>query len=252
MERDVLPEPPSKQKRLSVSAQIEALSVRYRRYIEILLPFARRQLRNVQIPEAEYSDEDLIQSSFGTLVEDIIKGKTASIDGLDDFLKLLRRIIVDKVFAVRDRMDALKRGGAGIKRRHGKVPDSDPPIHGTPRRERLQVADDLDLFHIGLSRNEIHDIFSDTILELLSLLDVKNRIVALMRIKGHTIAEIAKQVGVSTRTIDRRLEEIRVIWSKSGMLELDWQLHSDAVEGKNGYAPRNRDERAGRAGRPTI
>jgi DNA-directed RNA polymerase specialized sigma24 family protein len=221
MEPDLFDNPSPEPNRFSVIAQIEALGEFCRRHGASLLPFARRRLRDARIPEAEYSDEDLLQSGFGSLIDDIIRGKIASIEGVDGFLKILRRTMADKAMAKRDQMDALKRGGAGIQRRYGKGLDSDPPNHRPPPRERLQVADDLNLYHVGLSRNEVYEVYNDTLFELLKLLDDKNRTVALMKLRGNTITEIANQVGVSTRTIDRRLEAIRAIGSDSGMLDRD-------------------------------
>jgi DNA-directed RNA polymerase specialized sigma24 family protein len=221
MELDPSSEPPSELERLPVTGQLEALGVLYRRCAAILRPFARRRLRQAQIPEADYSDEDLIQSSYGSLAEDIIIDKITSIEGADELLKMLRRIMIDKVMAARDRMNALKRGGAGVQRRHGKGPDSEPPNHAPRPRDPVQSLDDFSLSHSGLSRDEVQGIFSDTVVELLRLLDNKHQRVALMRVKGHTIAEIAEEMRVTTRTIDRRLQAIRVIWSQSGLLDRD-------------------------------
>jgi ECF sigma factor len=104
--------------------------------------------------------------------------------------------------AARDRMDALKRGGAGIHDSSAKGPGSEPSDDGLRRRERVHVPDDSNLFHVGLSHDEVHAIFFEMVDELLSLLDGKYRTVALMRFRGYTIAAIAEQMGVSTRTKD--------------------------------------------------
>lgn len=222
MEPDPLSEHGPEFERLAVDTRIEALGEFCRQHTRNLLAFARRRLRREHIPECDYSAEDVVQSSHRHLIQDLIKGKVESIPDVDDFLRLSRRIIADKVMAELDRQDALKRGGSGIRRRIGKEPDSQPPPHhGLTRRERAHAPDDFNLFHSGLTHEEVDEISLAKVYELLRLLDPDHQIVARKRFQSCTIVEIARDLGVSTRTIDRRLERIRTIWMESGMHDLD-------------------------------
>ncbi len=61
----------------------------------------------------------------------VLSGRVESIDGVDGFWRLYRRILAWKIMTASDRLDALKRGGPGIRKssRNGVVVgDSDGGI----------------------------------------------------------------------------------------------------------------------------
>ena len=64
-----------------------------------LLGFAKERLRLRNIPDVEYTDEDALQSGTRTFLEDIVAGKIDRFDDEVGALRILRRIIADKVSA---------------------------------------------------------------------------------------------------------------------------------------------------------
>ena len=57
--------------------------------------------------------------------------------------------------------------------------------------------------------------FADAFEHLIDRLeDPTLKIIALRKLKGHTAEEIATALGISTRTIDRKLRLIRAVWEE--------------------------------------
>ncbi|MGI9516406.1 MAG: RNA polymerase sigma factor [Pirellulaceae bacterium] len=56
--------------------------------------------------------------------------------------------------------------------------------------------------------------FADDVDYLLRLLDTKSRLILTMVIQGHENEEIARHLGVSTRTVQRKLVLIRDVWHR--------------------------------------
>lgn len=100
-----------------------------------------------------------MDSGLGVMVQLVLKGKLNSIDGVDGFWRLFRRIVARKVMAKKCREAAIKRGGSA----HRLVPD------------------DFDLFESGLPSVEVCAIADDVTERLLELLDPPLEAVARMR-----------------------------------------------------------------------
>ena len=134
----------------------------------------------------------------------------------DDFWRLYRRILARKVSDAVDRQKAIKRGGGGTTR-HTEKPD----IAGTraPGTAVAVPTDDLDLLQSGLPSPEVEAIAKETTASLIGLLRPDLQKVARMRIDGRTIPDIAAELGVSARSVDRMLETIRSTWVSSGLVE---------------------------------
>ena len=73
----------------------------------------------------------------------------------------------------------------------------------------------IDGFAAPLAAEEFSDTLCSECNELLNELgDDTLQTIARRRLEGFSNAEIAKEIGCVTRTIDRKLERIRAIWSK--------------------------------------
>lgn len=191
----------------------QTLSEACRFYSGQLLAFARRSLRKERIPEADYAPEDSVQSGFHMLLDAVVRGKLNSVEGVEGCLGLLRRAIAQKISAERRRLDAAKRGGTGVRR--GRQPESEPE----PSPRMVPVAADLNLFESGLPEPEVLFISYEVVKQFRSLLNPEQAEIVNMRLGGLSNAEIAQSLGTSRRTIERHFEDIRQLWSKSGLTE---------------------------------
>jgi len=79
--------------------------------------------------------------------------------------------------------------------------------------------DDFNLYESGLPAPEVHAIGQELTAILLGLTDTDHRTIASMPLDGNTIAGIAARLGLSLRTVNRRLEAIRDAWASSGLIE---------------------------------
>ncbi len=210
------PDPSSESKLPPQTAQIAGET--YQRYFQQLLAFARRQLRRQRIPEAEYTPEDSVQSGFRMLLTSIVKGRLKSVESLEACFSLLRKAIAQKVIAERNRRDATKRGGPGIRRGIPLAPE-----HASQDDEPTanHVAAGFNLLESGLPEPEVMFISEQVVARLLALLDPEQAKIVDMRLGSLPNAVIARDLGIPLRTVERRFEEIRLIWSQSGLIDPD-------------------------------
>jgi len=141
-------------------------------------------------------------------------------EGVDGFWRLFRRILARKVFTARDREAAIKRGGPGIPGHGRNDQQTRAPRNGAPTvKAHTHIADDFDLFESGLPSAEVLAVGDELTGRLVAMLAPELEIVFRMRFEGRSIPYIAAKLEISTRTVDRRLEQIRAIWGTSGLLE---------------------------------
>jgi DNA-directed RNA polymerase specialized sigma24 family protein len=211
------PRPDQQQQPATIEAQLEAVARIYELYAPVLLSLAKRKLALARIPMSEYSDEEVLQSSLGKLLEDIKRGHIDAIADHSGCLRVLRRVIMDKVIARSRHLNALKRNPwAG-----GKRVDVGEGLTDTPwdDDEQHRIADTLDLEYCGVPSAEVDLISSEMVEKLMGVLEADLRIVVKMQLDHHSIADIAAKLDVSPRTIDRRLVQVRDIWAKSGLID---------------------------------
>ena len=193
----------------------EALGEIYRRYYPKMLAIANRGLECKQIPEVVYQPDDALNSTMDRMLHLVLTGRVDSIDGVDGFWRLYRRILAWKISRACDRRDALKRGGTGI-RTHPSGSNGDTTA-STP--SALLPADDFDLLQSHLLPAEVLAISNEVTERLINLLQPDLKSVVRMRLDGWTIAQMATVLGVSARSVDRMLDSIRRLWSSSGLLD---------------------------------
>jgi RNA polymerase sigma factor (sigma-70 family) len=194
----------------------EALDEFVRRHLPRMHLIARSELKRRSVPEAFYDEDDLVSSSNRLFFSLILAGKVHSIKGLDELWVVYRRIAASRVRAAGDRLRAKKRGFLG---RWNARPLHDAGGYAAVSHDRFDPDDVLNLFESGLARPEVTAIADDTLRLLLELLNDDQQRIANLRLDTLSIADIAKQLGTSERTISRRLEEIREIWRSSGEID---------------------------------
>ncbi|MEM6979288.1 MAG: sigma-70 family RNA polymerase sigma factor [Planctomycetota bacterium] len=140
-----------------------------------------------------YGPDDAAQSVFHLLCRGARQGRYQEIDGRDQLWRLLvtatRRKIIDRV----RHNESEKRGGRWV----GVDVDGDHAF------EAVQPTPEM----IVMMNESLEDL-------LASLRDDTLRRIVVCRLEGYTNAEIAEQLEVSQRTIERKLALIRGDWAK--------------------------------------
>jgi RNA polymerase sigma factor (sigma-70 family) len=180
----------------------EAVQLLWRRYALRLVELARRRLKDA--PKRMADEEDIAQSVFHSLCRGAAAGRFENIQNRDDLWWLLLAITKQKVTDHLRREMAQKRGAGRVQPESGLTGDADDSTGFA--LDRLIGEAPTPEFAVMLA--EQHE-------RLLRLLrDDRLRRIATSRIEGFTVPEIAEDLHVSTRSVERKLQLIRGVWSK--------------------------------------
>jgi DNA-directed RNA polymerase specialized sigma24 family protein len=174
----------------------------WERYFGQTVRLARARLGPTRRGVAD--EEDAALSAFDSLCRGIAAGRFPGLDGRDDLWRLLATITARKVADQIEHERRKKRGGGQV----------------LGQSDLAGAADDaagLD----GFVGREPSPVFVATVTEevrrLFGLLpDETLRVVALLRMEGHTNEEIAASLGCAVRSVERKLGRIRALWDGRG------------------------------------
>ena len=178
----------------------EAARLLWNRYFERLIIEARKQLGRT--PRRQVCEEDVAASVFMSLCNGASKGRFAEVASRDELWRLLVVLTKCKVIDQKRHLKRQKRGngkvagesiflqGTDAERRHGL----DALAGNTPTPEFLAIVDE--------ESQRLMDLLRDDLL----------RSVAQYRLEGFSTAEIAEKTGISSRSVDRKLQLIRDTW----------------------------------------
>lgn len=181
---------------------MDAAQVLWEAYFEKLLRLARRRLDN--LPRRVYDEEDVVLSAFNSFYDGVANNRFPKLEDSDDLWKLLVTITARKVHAQRRRQFAAKRG------------------RGRTRGESVfQPACDHDE-HVGIGQvigEEPTPEFAASVSEMLDKLmeelgDRRLQDIAVKKMEGYTNEEIAEVLHCATRTVERKMQRIRVAWEQ--------------------------------------
>ena len=171
----------------------------WNRYFTQLVALAKARMRNQ--PRRAADEEDVALSVFKSLCRGAENGKFSELSERDDLWALLLTITKRKVINHVRRETAQKRGGGAVR---GESifwsPDATWGID--------QIIGDEPSPAIVTGLGEEHE----RLMELLG--DDKLRLIAVLRMEGHSNEEIAEKLNVTSRTIRRKLDLIREKWVK--------------------------------------
>jgi len=188
------------------AGQPEAADALWQRYYERVLKVARQRLGPVPQQAIEDS-EDAALSAIHGLFAGAAQGRFEQLSDRVDLWQLLVAITVKKALSQRQRHDRLKRGGNHV-------------IRGQTAAEDIGDDDHDNALALVLSKEpdpESAAIIQDQFQKLLdSLSDPSLRQIALWRMDGLSNAEIAQKMGCVVRTVERKIERIRLIWEEIG------------------------------------
>ncbi len=172
----------------------------WQRYFLNMAKLARRVLRQTPLRAAD--EEDVALSAFDSFCRNAERGCFPQLRDRDDLWRLLAVITARKAQRARRDEGRQKRGG----------------------RERLVSAGDEDdaalLEHVAAREPTPAPAaqMAEDYHRLLRLLgDDDLRRVAVARMEGHTIEDIAAQTGCAPRSVKRKLQLIRTLWEHEGL-----------------------------------
>jgi DNA-directed RNA polymerase specialized sigma24 family protein len=152
-----------------------------------------------------FDEEDIAISAFQSFCDRAGRGQFPQLSDRDDLWRLLATITVRKALDTMRRQTRQKRGGGRVLGESALLAGEGADAEGDGVAEVLsreptpeEVAGFADDYNRFLDR----------------LRDPALRSVAIRRLEGHSTQEIARTLNVSTKTIDRKLQLIRAIWSR--------------------------------------
>jgi DNA-directed RNA polymerase specialized sigma24 family protein len=181
----------------------EAAQALWTRYFDRLVRLARKRLAS-RTDGAE-DEEDAALSAFDSFCAGLARGRFNELVDRDDLWKLLVVITARKAAAQVDRHRALKRGGSWTRLDAGHGPSGESSHAGDNFLAQVMAQEPTPEFAAMVAE--------ETRLLLGRLGNDQLRQIALDRMEGYTSDEIADRLGCARRTVARRLDLIRQIWS---------------------------------------
>jgi DNA-directed RNA polymerase specialized sigma24 family protein len=166
-------------------------------YFRQLVGLARARLQGV--PRRAADEEDAAVSAFESFFRGVQAGRFPQLADRDDLWRLLVLLTARKASRLRKHEQRDKRGG-------GKV----------LAMSDLDAADDGLVEFVGsVPTPDFAAEVAEECRRLLALLGEQElRAVALAKMEGCTVAEIAERLGCAPRTVERKLALIRSLWAQ--------------------------------------
>ena len=172
----------------------------YQEVYDRLTRLARRRLSDRPLGFAD--EEDVALSAFHSFCTRAAEGKFPQLAHRDDLWKILITITCRKCGKYLEHERAQKRGG-GVRHNWASVGDIDRSSGG--------IQDPSD----DASPPDLVALVADQCRHLLDILgDDTLRQVAVWKAEGFTDQEVATKLDCVVRTVERKVERIRLIWSK--------------------------------------
>jgi DNA-directed RNA polymerase specialized sigma24 family protein len=185
------------------SADIERV---WNRYFQRLV-----RLAGAKLPghcRRAFDEEDVAISAFQSFCDRAGRDEFPRLTGRDDLWRLLAMLTVRKAAVTMRHQTRQKRGGGRVL--------GESAFGVGARDGESETCSGIAMI---LSREPTPDDaarFADAFNQLIArLADQTLRTIALRKLKGDTVEEVAASLGTSTRTIDRKLRLIRAIWEEA-------------------------------------
>jgi RNA polymerase sigma factor (sigma-70 family) len=171
------------------------------RYFERLVRLAAARLPAHS--RRSFDEEDVALSAFQSFCDRAGRGQFPQLSDRDDLWRLLATITVRKAIDTIRQQSRQKRGGGQVLGESALLVGAGTEGEGLAEvlsREPTpdEVAGFAEDYHRFLAR----------------LQEPPLRTIALRRLEGQTTREIARALDVSTKTVERKLQLIRAIWSE--------------------------------------
>ena len=179
----------------------------WNRYIERLVRVARNRLGRT--PRRAADEEDVVLSAFHGFFRGVEESRFQQLDDRDDLWQVLL-MLTDRMAVDHQRRElAAKRGGGDALRGESAFANRQAAESHQPGLS--QVVD-------GGPSPEFAVQFTEQLEQLLaSLADDTQRRIALAKMQGHTNEELARDLDLNVRSIERKLNLIRRTWQQEGL-----------------------------------
>lgn len=147
-----------------------------------------------------YDPEDIVNSAFAQVIIKLYQGELESVRDRNDLWRLLLAVLRRKNTNAENFFNRIKRRGNAVS--------SDSTFARMGGMEVFPASQED-----GPSPEELAGINMEFAGLLEALADRDDQTVALMRVAGYSVEEIAERLECSVRTIARRLAEIRRVWT---------------------------------------
>jgi DNA-directed RNA polymerase specialized sigma24 family protein len=181
----------------------EAARLLWQRYFERLARLAQGRLHTAARGPAD--GEDIALSAFDSFFQGVAAGRFPDLGSRDELWRLLVTITARKAHNQRRNEGRQKRGGGRVVG-EGALAGADP------------LGDDFMAQVVGNEPSpEFAAMVTDEYRRLFgSLADESLRVVALLKLEGHSNEEIARSLDCGVRTVERKREVIRKRWTAEG------------------------------------
>jgi DNA-directed RNA polymerase specialized sigma24 family protein len=176
------------------------------RYFGQLVERARAKLCALRSPTAVDDGEDVALSAFRSLCEGVRQGRFPRLDDRDDLWRVLVHLSACKAVDRHRRERRRKRGGGSVLRESDLLARDGG--EGRNPLDRLVGSEPSPAFAAMVAE--------EYRLRIESLGDPVLRLIAERKLACCTNQEIARELGVSLRTVTLRLELIRKTWQREG------------------------------------
>ena len=169
-------------------------------YFQRMVGLARKKLQGT--PRRAADEEDVALSAFDSFCRGAEHGRFPQLADREDLWQLLFLITARKAFDLMEHEGRKKRGG-------GQAAGAGSPSCATlaePNLDRLIGREPTPEF-AALAAEECQRLLD-------ALGDDQLRLVAIWKMEGHTADEIAAKLGCVPRTVERKLQVIRSLWSR--------------------------------------
>jgi RNA polymerase sigma factor (sigma-70 family) len=172
-------------------------------YFQRLVALARTMLPRSARRDSD--EEDVALSAFESLRKGAAAGQFPKLDDRDDLWRLLVVITLRKARRARRRGQTQKRGGGQVK---------GESVFKPAGREEAPSGF-TEMLSTGPTPEFAVEVAEQCERLLDRLGDDQLRSIALMKMDGYTVAEIAQQLSCGQRTVERGLQSIRAKWSNA-------------------------------------
>ena len=178
------------------------------RFIDKLIRAADKKLKNM--PRRHVDEEDVAQSAFNSFFRGAKEKRFQKLENREDLWQILAMITERKAIKVMRRELADKRGGGHVR--------------GESVFEHMlsDSAANPGIGNIGDSDLHLAEEFTQNVRELIESLEASLRPVAIQRLEGFSNPEIAANLAISLRSVERKVGLIKDKWKT--VLDQDEQL----------------------------
>lgn len=179
----------------------------WERYVDRLVRLARKKLGGT--PRRAADEEDVVLSAFHGFFRGVKESRFPQLDDRDDLWQILLMLTDRKTVDHQRHEMAAKRGGGDAVRGGSAFANRQAAESHQPGLS--QIID-------GGPSPEFAAQFAEQFEQLLaSLADDTLRRIALAKMEGHTNAELARDLDLNVRSIERKLNLIRRTWQQEGL-----------------------------------